>query len=351
MSKVEEPATPAPAAPAAADGAPSPPIPSPVREEYSEGLPLVHIGLSDDVVGHELNTLLDSQMATMRDGLYTLVRDMKGRMAAQGDDVIAAERKHGMKQLAAKQRALEASEARVAALEARTEKLEHILKRCGTVIGDLKQRQESQARAYHCWGAWIHFVKSQKELKARARQIFERLNTTGLARKVLRHWQVEALRQKVEVAEERFADMLAASTKDLNGEIESMREAHAAQHAEMQTALAREREARVQVEEEMRQAFLRGVCAMNLEAVNVFKQGVPHPALNANFPVLPPGATPVPDEPASAPPVPQAGGGAAEGEIASLIRDALGRQSAEEFHSAVRAGNVLRAQAQAQARS
>ena len=49
---------------------------------------------------------------------------------------------------------------------------------------------------------------------------------------------------------------------------------------ESRKALAAERELRVKLEEDMRQAFMRGVCALNLEAISVFKQGVPHPLYN-----------------------------------------------------------------------
>lgn len=44
---------------------------------------------------------------------------------------------------------------------------------------------------------------------------------------------------------------------------------------------------RVKLEEDMRQAFMRGVTALNLEAISVLKRGVPHAAHNPPGPFVP----------------------------------------------------------------
>lgn len=50
---------------------------------------------------------------------------------------------------------------------------------------------------------------------------------------------------------------------------------------DLRRALDQERRTRVKLEEDMRQAFMRGVCALNLEAISVLKRGVPNAQFNA----------------------------------------------------------------------
>ena len=56
------------------------------------------------------------------------------------------------------------------------------------------------------------------------------------------------------------------------------------QITDMEAALAKEVATREQLEEHMKQAFMRGVCALNIEAMNVMKRGAPPGGANP-FPV------------------------------------------------------------------
>lgn len=71
----------------------------------------------------------------------------------------------------------------------------------------------------------------------------------------------------------------AALTAQLNGDMGSMTD----RITELESLLEGERRLRVQLEEDMRQAFMRGVTALNLEAITLLKRGVPH--MTHNLPV------------------------------------------------------------------
>jgi len=286
--------------------------------------------VGDDESLGKMSGLLDEGVTRLKGELMTFLLDQRAAIKRAGEEAAAGERRHGMKRVALKQREVEAAAAELARVRGQKSRLEDQVANTAQACGRLRHAVNDKVQLLHLWNLWKAHVQRNKNLRALVKIGIERFQSKGLAKKCLREWHLETLRAKIDALRREFDADLAQATEDYRREAEAKEAEHQAQLDEVKEALVRERELRVKLEEDMRQAFMRGVCALNLEAINVFKQGVPHPLFNPGNPPLVPSAEPQGNAGAYEAPAGPAPGAEA---LAERIQRALESASTNSFYA------------------
>ncbi|UPR00945.1 hypothetical protein HOP50_06g42660 [Chloropicon primus] len=135
-----------------------------------------------------------------------------------------------------------------------------------------------------------HFFKTWREIPKKRRLFLKSIDKikTKIALQVMkkhfqawRKWNRETVRTRIEeVIHQRFEKKFNDERDDLNGQID----AYKAELEAVQKQLADAMTAREKIEKDMKQSFMRGLCAMNIEAMSMMKKG----SFNSLSAIIPP---------------------------------------------------------------
>ncbi|KAL0028252.1 hypothetical protein WJX79_004424 [Trebouxia sp. C0005] len=127
---------------------------------------------------------------------------------------------------------------------------------------------------------WHSFARQQKAMRQHLRQAVKHYDSRKLQGQVFQHWKrwcnVEGRTNRQEVIQRKEEAAKQAAWGEAGMVIEDLKAAL----ADAQQQLRKERAARDQLEEDMKQSFMRSVCAINLEAMSVMKRGMPPAGVN-----------------------------------------------------------------------
>ncbi|EFN51964.1 hypothetical protein CHLNCDRAFT_139452 [Chlorella variabilis] len=178
---------------------------------------------------------LDEHSRLLRADMLAQLLDCKRKLGERQQAAAAAAAAQGASQLAAKQQQVDAASAELA-------RQREIVRRTGTVLFKAARWRRQLSLGCRSWRAWRAYVRRQRSLKARVQAATEHYEVMAQAASA-----VEAERQRIT----QEAQQLAAQ--------------HAQRLAEVEQQLAAALEARAVLEADTKRAFMRGVCALNLE--------------------------------------------------------------------------------------
>ncbi|KAG2499165.1 hypothetical protein HYH03_002746 [Edaphochlamys debaryana] len=235
-----------------------------------------------------LATKIDHHHCKTKKAVLEHFMETKARlMQSQNDSVEEEKRKWGAR-LAAKEEEIKILLAEMEALRAKAAGLWETINRACALYAQAKERRRATMAVQQLFYAW----REQALLQARRRRRAEKADRfyveVHLKRNVFRAWFREAMREHRVTLNNRYIQEVENAKRMIHehyqgqiGELERLL-------ADSRLQLEREAEARARLEDNMKRAFMRGVCALNIEAMNVMKRGAPPGGANP-FPIsLPP---------------------------------------------------------------
>lgn len=123
--------------------------------------------------------------------------------------------------------------------------------------------------------SWYHFAKSERSLKHNMRRALRHYCTEHQKRRVLIGWMEFVRYQHRVCAQERLQTKLGIARKEIEAKFNEKYALLEEENRLLKEKVKTEGDARSKLEEDMQQAFMRGVCALNMEALSVLKRGMP----------------------------------------------------------------------------
>ncbi|KAG2440380.1 hypothetical protein HXX76_004485 [Chlamydomonas incerta] len=232
--------------------------------------------------------------------------ETKARLMQAQNDAVEEERRRGAARLAIKDEEINLLKAELEAMKAKAARLWEILNKACTMYGQVKvdlTNTKYLSQLFYAWREQALILARRKRLAEKAEHWYTEVH---LKRNVFRGWFRVAMREHRVTVNNRYIQEVEKAKRLIHehyqGQIADLQRMLADAHAQLE----REAEARNRLEDNMKRAFMRGVCALNIEAMNVMKRGAPPGGANP-FPInLPPvepagGPAPPPAAPGSAP--------------------------------------------------
>ncbi|GLI68809.1 hypothetical protein VaNZ11_013311 [Volvox africanus] len=227
------------------------------------------------------------------------VMETKARLMQAKNDAVEEEKRKGAMLLATKEEEINLMTVEVGNMRLTTQRLWDLLGRCCAAYGTAKERRRVNLVQFQIFCAW----RRQAMMLARRRRLLARAErwdiNVHLKRNVFRAWFREAIRAHRVTLNNRYI-------QEVDNAKRLIHEHYHRQIAEMERMLAdarhqldREAETRARLEEDMKRAFMRGVCALNIEAMNMMKRGAAAGGVNPANGAAPTAAEKQPTEPAA----------------------------------------------------
>ncbi|KAF8064553.1 AVT1D [Scenedesmus sp. PABB004] len=209
---------------------------------------------------------------------------VKARLLASLEEAVAEEAGVGATRLAAKQAEAELVRTELAAAQAQLERGSACLAR---LAGGYAAKAEAalDARSFAAaWFIWRAHIARQRRLARQALAAQHFYVRRWLLGRAWARWAGAARRNYRKLVADRAAQQRASEVAALGAAHDAAAAALRAEVEALQAQLAGEAEARAALEEEYKRAFMRGVTAINLEAVTLMRRGAPPAGANP-FPV------------------------------------------------------------------
>ncbi|GIL72620.1 hypothetical protein Vretimale_4320 [Volvox reticuliferus] len=227
------------------------------------------------------------------------VMETKARLMQAKNDAVEEEKRKGATLLATKEEEINLMTVEMENMRLKGERLWDVLGRCCAAYGNAKERRRVNLVQFQVFCAW----RRQAMMLARRRRLLARAErwdiNVHLKRNVFRAWFRETMRAHRVTLNNRYI-------QEVDNAKRLIHEHYQRQIAEMERMLAdagqqleREAETRARLEEDMKRAFMRGVCALNIEAMNMMKRGAAAGGANPANGGAPLAAEKQPTEPAA----------------------------------------------------
>ncbi|MEW5303090.1 MAG: hypothetical protein WDW36_005817 [Sanguina aurantia] len=138
-----------------------------------------------------------------------------------------------------------------------------------------KDRRRGHALLLQVFYSWKQQAMLGKSRGARLVRAQSWYTEVKLQRNVLRSWFREAMHMRTLKLNAQFKVEVDTAKDNIGAMFQAQLDGLRSQLAEARQRLLREAEAREKLEENMKQAFMRGVCALNIEAMSIMKRGMP----------------------------------------------------------------------------
>jgi hypothetical protein len=230
----------------------------------------LEIVAAEDVTLIHLAQELDEHTNKLRKSVLDAVRQMRGKITTQATDMIDAERGRSRD---FERRLLSQIDGLQRLLDQRTKELESernlserlVLQRQAQV-----RRRRVQALAKEGLRRWHEFVQDQKR-RERLCAFLSKTRRERIARQTFNSWRHEIQRQKHAATIELVTGEHRRATARLQSEHQTTENASKLEMIAMRENLSKEEERRAILEERLKAAFMRGVCALNMEAMQVLR--------------------------------------------------------------------------------
>ncbi len=238
-----------------------------------------------------LTTVLERSFHSLKRDTLEFFVDARTRFKSRALHELSQERRVAERKEHAKNAEVELLSQELKEEKGRTERLISAMSRMAEAVGSAHRRKHSYRVVLTIYHAWVSFAKSEKAAKHKMEKAWRYYCDTRLKRRALVQW-VEHVREQIRTcARERFQAKLDVARSALENQYSQKCAALEEENSNLREKLKTESEMRTKLEEDMQQAFMRGVCALNMEALSVMKRGMPpnekHPFLSATDLVSP----------------------------------------------------------------
>lgn len=134
-----------------------------------------------------------------------------------------------------------------------------------------------------CFQKWKSFANQERCFKVKIKKALRWYDIQYMKRRVFVQWRDWVRFEQRSNYKQRFQTRVEEAQECVKREYDVKFHDLEKENTRLKKCLEEEAKARDLMEEDMKQAFMRGVCALNLEALTVMKRGVP-PGVNP-FPI------------------------------------------------------------------
>eukprot|EP00798_Chlamydomonas_sp_ICE-L_P011638 gene11638-34347_t len=262
-----------------AEGVPS----SSVHEELHVAMGGMSVQQIMDVDIDNLVCLIDKHHCQTKKAVLEHYMETKRSMISAHEHSVEEEHKQCQQKLATKQGEIELLVGDVAQSKQRSEELVAYLSRMSCAYDYSKHRFRTLSLLRQSFTSWRRHAMIGARSKRRMQRAEDWYSKEHLQRHVLRAWFRVAMQQHRLTLNTRYQQDVDEAAKGIDTQYRDQIMELKLQLQSAQERLTRETAAREKLEEDMKQAFMRGVCALNIEAMSIMKRGAP-----------PGGANPIP---------------------------------------------------------
>ncbi|KAG1671979.1 hypothetical protein FOA52_013351 [Chlamydomonas sp. UWO 241] len=222
-----------------------------------------------------LSVKIDKHHCATKKAVLDHFMETKSRMLAAQVSAIGDERRKCGAHMDVKQQEIEMLSSELRQGAKRIADQAEYINRMAIALDTEKHRKRTLAlkqRVFHGWG---EFVFVSRRALVRMGKAVHHHEVEILQRAALRGWFRVAMKQSRITLRNKYAADLGAANDDMAAAYQGRLADSACALAAARAALLREQDARAALEEDMKQAFMRGVCALNIEAMSVMKRGAP----------------------------------------------------------------------------
>mmetsp|Transcript_22338 Transcript_22338/g.26885 ORF Transcript_22338/g.26885 Transcript_22338/m.26885 type:complete len:451 (+) Transcript_22338:231-1583(+) len=221
-----------------------------------------------DIFAYEME---DHWRALKKDAVDRFLESKK-KAALHEKNMVEAERRHGLNRLAAKQQELEVVQEQLVQEKIRLGKQQEYLESACVLVSKKTWQVNAWTAMGYCWHTWQVYTAFERRLK-----FHSRLAANKYCKTLLRH-AVQSWRQGVRIqvkinTEARHAAEMQQLRDNLTNHFKDTINDLQDRLAAANSRIAQEEAMRAELEKNMKQAFMRGVCALNIEAMAVMKRG------------------------------------------------------------------------------
>lgn len=232
--------------------------------------------------GEKLSAAIEENCLRMRRSMLDFYRDMRNDMLASRRAAVDAERALAGSQLRTKQEEVELLRDDLAAAQGALSRSQAVVTLAAARIAALNERwRERRYLGTFFWG-WRAYQRRKAKKKADMEKARQWYTVHLMQRVVMRRWlhtvstdKKRDIDKRVALAVRKAQDKCA---EEHSADIASLR----GQLLAAQRALAAEKQGREMLAQDMKRSFMRGVCALNMEAMQVMKRGMPPGGMNPN---------------------------------------------------------------------
>lgn len=225
--------------------------------------------------------------------------ETKARLLQAQNDAVEEERRRGASRLASKEEELNLLKGELAAAYGKVQRLSEVVNRACQAVGQAKEHRRTTMAQFQLFYAWREQAMLSAQRRRRAARAEEWYQQVHLKRNVLRGWFRAAMREHRVTLNNRYIQEVENAKRLIHehyrGQIGDLERLLAEAHQQLE----QEAEARNRLEENMKRAFMRGVCALNIEAMQLMKRGAPPGGANPFGIPMPPSSEPA-QQPAEA---------------------------------------------------
>lgn len=229
-----------------------------------------------DIVSNEDTALitmaqeLDVHTSQLRKSVLDTVRLMRAKIATQATEMIDTERSQSREQ---ERRLLSQIDSLQRLLDSRSRDLESeraLNERLVSMVQAQRRRQRTKDLAAEGLRRWHAHVTEKKRREKMCDHLMA-VKKDKEARHAFNAWRFEATRQKHEATVDKLTGDFKRQLAKAQSEHQTMENATKLEMLSMKESLAKEEERRAVLEERLKAAFMRGVCALNMEAMQVLR--------------------------------------------------------------------------------
>jgi centrosomal protein POC5 len=238
--------------------------------DSSPARPYAHHPVVLDLDMQNYTTRLDTLISNFRNESMKEFLGMKTSILREQEQIIAAEKKKFENSLQAKQEEIDTLASQLKAANSDKQKYDLQINHLAILTGTIRAKHKITKLHALTFSAWFKYHK-HCILKKRLTDIAAKHAKQSAVRRVFTAWRYKWQEISDKKRTEAFKHQLESEKNELalqlNKEIQLLRD----RLEETKDALAREHEAKVSIQENLKKAFMRGVCAMNFEAMNIFQ--------------------------------------------------------------------------------
>eukprot|EP00803_Ostreobium_quekettii_P008958 evm.model.scf_2531EXC.2 EVM.evm.TU.scf_2531EXC.2 scf_2531EXC:16861-18265(-) len=207
----------------------------------------------------------------LQDDMTAFFAEGLGRCRETMQQRLEADRRTAATALAAKAEEVEGLKCDLGGANQRVAELRDRVSRLARALGGATIAKGTVVACINCFQAWRQWVGDARRMKLRLRRALYFYDVKYLKRGSFECWRGWTRSQQRANAKERVRERVAAARAGIEEEFRGRVRDLEGRLGEMEERLREERALRKRQEEEMRKAFMRGVCALNLEALGVMR--------------------------------------------------------------------------------
>ncbi|EFJ44820.1 hypothetical protein VOLCADRAFT_94821 [Volvox carteri f. nagariensis] len=216
---------------------------------------------------------IDEHHSQAKKAVLDHVMETKARLIQAKNDAVEEEKCRGAATLAIKEEEMNLMKTELDLMRIKAQRLWDLVGRACAAYGNAKERRRTSLVQFQVFCAW----HQQAMLLARRRRLLARAERWNidvhLKGNVFRAWFREAMRAHRVTVNNRYIQEVENAKRMIHEHYQRQIVDMESMLADAHKQLEREMEMRSRLEEDMKRAFMRGVCALNIEAMNMMKRG------------------------------------------------------------------------------